>query len=260
MGSAPLILVVAGHDPSHGAGIDADREALAGEGAAILPVLTAHTDQDGRSFRRLGARPAADWLEEACAALEKRPAAIKFGVLPGRAHLRAAAELVAIARARLGAGLPIVIDPVLGSSTGGRFVDDEGVREYGAALLPLGVVWTPNLPEAAELRGCAAQPLAVDLAERLRWACAWVEAGAAGVVLKGGHGSEDPVMDLVVDRREGPYWHAHPRLPGAKLRGSGCRYASTLAVGLARQEGLVEAAGRASRRLAEALAASAGKR
>jgi hydroxymethylpyrimidine/phosphomethylpyrimidine kinase len=260
MGTAPLILVVAGHDSSGGAGLDADRAAIELAGCSILPVATAFTDQDAREFRSLGSRRVEDWWNEAQAALEKRPAAIKFGLLPGRAHLRAAAELVAHARAQLGSALPVVLDPVLRSSTGGRFVDDEGVQEYRAALLPLRLFWTPNLPEAAELMGGSLATLESDLEARWRWARAWLDEGAEGLVLKAGHGAEDPVMDLVLSRGEGLAWNSHPRVPGAKLRGSGCRYASTLAAGLVCRAdpigGLHQAAAHASRCLSEAISRS----
>ena len=264
MGTAPLILVVAGHDSSGGAGLDADRAAIEQAGCAILPVATALTDQDAREFRSLGARRVEDWWNEAQAALGNRPAAIKFGLLPGRAHLRAAAELVALARAQLGSALPVVLDPVLGSSTGGRFVDDEGVQEYRAALLPLRLFWTPNLPEAAELMGGSLAVLESELEARWRWAQGWMGEGAEGLVLKGGHGREDPVMDLVLSREEGLAWNSHPRVPGGKLRGSGCRYASRLAAALAlRQEpmgGLHVAAAHASRYLSEAISRSTALR
>lgn len=257
--SSPRILVIAGHDPSHGAGLDADGAAIEFAGAQMLPVTTALTDQDERSFRSVGARPVSEWFAEAVRALERAPAALKFGLLPGRAHLRAAAELVALARARLGSGLPVVIDPVLGSSSGGRFVDDEGVQEYRAALLPLGCIWTPNLPEASELSGTDLLRLETDLDARWRWARAWVGAGAAGVVLKAGHGREDPAMDLFFSELEGPFWSAHSRIAGGKLRGSGCRYASLLAAGLAMGGGLSEAASRASGCLAEWISHSVSK-
>lgn len=257
MNAPRTVLVIAGHDPSGGAGLDADREALADRGLTIWPVCTAATDQDAHSFRSLGARAVHSWREEALAALEHQPRALKFGLLPGRAHLRAAAELVQLARARWGTQLPVVVDPVLGSSTGGRFLDDEGIGAYLPSLLELGLVWTPNLPEAAQLGGLELERLTSSLEARVELAQAWIARGARGVLIKGGHGREDPVQDLVVAAGRAPAWNSHFRVPGGKLRGSGCRYASHLAAGLALGATLEEAAAEASKRVFAALRAQA---
>ncbi len=65
--------------------------------------------------------------------------------------------------------------------------------------------------------------------------------GARAVLLKGGHGLEDPVADLLLETGQVPRWLEHARVPGASIHGSGCRHASALAAALARGEGLAEA-------------------
>jgi hydroxymethylpyrimidine/phosphomethylpyrimidine kinase len=84
--------------------------------------------------------------------------------------------------------------------------------------------------------------------------------GAVGVVVKGGHGREDPVRDLVLEAGRPPRWHAHARVPGVDLHGSGCRYATALAARLAAGDELPAAADAAGRFLAGRLAAHAAAR
>jgi len=261
-GSDALVVVVAGHDPTGGAGVDADARAARSQGVAARCVVTARTRQDGRRVHALGARPVADWLSEARAALaadELPPrVALKAGLLPGAEHVRAFAELCAA----LPRPLPVVVDPVLAASGGERFLDADGVAALLAELVPRGVVLTPNLPEAAELCGRPPAELAAGFpgapdggGPRLAAARELVARGASAVVLKGGHGSEDPVRELVLERGREPVWLEHPRVPGASLHGSGCRFASALAAGLARGRPLAEAAARAGAHVAELLRA-----
>lgn len=247
-----VVLVVAGHDPTGGAGVDADREALARAGLPAACVVTAWTSQDGRRVRALGARPVASWLVEARARLAPAPLALKAGLLPGAAHVRAFAALVD-ELAAAGERPPVVVDPVLAASGGEPFLDAEGRVALLDELVARGVVLTPNLPEAAALAGRDEEELARSDEARVAAARALVDRGARAVVLKGGHAREDPARDLVLERDGAPLWLAHARVPGARLHGSGCRFASALCAGLARGRPLAEAAREAGEWLAERL-------
>jgi len=250
----PWVLVVAGHDPTGGAGVDADREAIAACGPGARAIVTARTRQDGRNVQAIGARAAADWLAEAVLELERAsqpPAALKFGMLPDAAAVHAAAELVRRVRAR-DARTWIVLDPVLRASGGEPLCADP--ESLARELLPLGLVWTPNLGEAEQLCGLDEGMLAGELEVRVRAARELCAAGARAVVLKGGHGSEDPVRELVLESGREPVWLTHPRLRGARLHGSGCRFASAVAAELAGGASLELAAARAGSWLADLLA------
>jgi hydroxymethylpyrimidine/phosphomethylpyrimidine kinase len=282
----PRILVVAGHDPSGGAGIDADRAALAGLALDAQFVVTAWTDQDDGALRALGARASGEWLAEARTVLAPRLSAIKFGLLPGADHVRAARELVRAARERAceahtpathertpptrererqheratprasearttganelalrpAALLPVIVDPVLGSSSGGRFLDADGIEALRSELCCAEIVLTPNLPEAAALACLPTRRIERSFAARVEAAQVLLGLGCSAVVLKGGHGSEDPVRDLVLVRDAEPVWLEHARVHGGKIRGSGCRFATRLAAGLALGRPLVDAA------------------
>jgi len=244
----PLLLLVGGHDPG-GAGIDADGAAAASFGDALewRSEITAWTRQDAGGLRELGARPAeawarpvAEWLLEARAA--RRVVVLKFGLLPTRAAIDAAARLVADHAATA------VVDPVLAPSAGGRFLQPEDVSHLRRELLSLSVVATPNVPELAELGGLACEELARDRQARAAAARSLVAAGCRAVVAKGGHGVEDPALDLVVERHAETALE-HPRILRAKVRGSGCRHATVLAGHLALGKDVPSAARAASAHL-----------
>ena len=238
------ILVIAGHDPTGGAGVDADREAIEAHGGEARTVLTALTDQDGTAVRSLGARDPGAWLAEARAELAGPGevfGAVKTGLLPGVAHVRALGRLLD----ELRPGTPIVVDPVLAASGGEPFLDDAGIETLLAEIVPRGVILTPNLPETALLTGVPMERLQATEA-RIEAGQGLLRLGAGLVVLKGGHGAEDPVLDLVLMPGEAPHVAKHPRIAGGSLHGSGCRFASTLATALARgvpAPDAVEAAG-----------------
>ena len=168
------------------------------------------------------------------------------GLLPGLEDLQAAAHLVREARARATRTLWVVADPVIASSSGTRFLDARAAQGYVRSLAPAGVVLTPNLAELAELTSSDLESLVRNPAARVTAARILIEAGAAGVVVKGGHGAEDPARDLVLDAGKKEVWLAHPRIPGGKVRGSGCRFATRMAANLALGTGLLRAARDAS--------------
>jgi len=247
------VLLVGGVDSSAGAGLDADREACAEVGVEGIEIPTAHTQQDARGVQAIDAVEPEAWLADALTQ-GAGVAALKFGLLPGIDHLAAAAALVRELR-RSEPHLPVVLDPVIAASSGRRFLDDEALAVLRDSLLPAGPIVTPNLGEAAQLTGQPLAPLTADPGTRVRAAGRLLELGARAALIKGGHGHEDPVRDLLLLPGRAPIWLEHPRVPG-RLRGTGCRFASALAGLLARGHDLEQAAlvaGRyVSRRICEA--------
>ncbi|MCP3918216.1 MAG: hydroxymethylpyrimidine/phosphomethylpyrimidine kinase [bacterium] len=237
----PRLLVAGGLDPSGGAGLDADRDALVDLAVDARFVATAHTDQDDGAVRAIGPVDVETWTQAA-----KHPFdAIKFGLLPGAAHVRAAAALATGVRT-------IVVDPVIAASSGGRFLDSAGVAALRDMLLAAGVIVTPNLDEAAELTGVPRADLE-DPDARVPIARELIAHGARAVVLKAGHGSERVVRDLVLEAGGDPHWlSARPRID-ATLRGTGCRFATALAAHIALGAPLVEAAEQAAGLVADRL-------
>ena len=249
------LLLIAGRDSSGGAGVDADLEVVREAGALAAIVVTAETRQGPRGLEALGAREPGSWMAEALAALEEVVDAIKIGLLPGAEHVLEAAEIVRRARAAEPA-IPVVVDPVLGPTLGGRFLEQDGIEALREVLLPTGCVLTPNLDEAAELTGRDPGALLEHHEERIAAARILLEWGAGGVVLKGGH-AEGELVDLVWEAGGEPEWLHLERFPGA-LRGTGCRHSTSLAIGLGQGMGLGSAAAAASELIGARMRAQGG--
>jgi hydroxymethylpyrimidine/phosphomethylpyrimidine kinase len=231
------VLVLAGHDPSGGAGIEADRATCAHFGVEATTVVTAWTEQDGARVSAVRPRPSAEWGSEARAALEPLPAALKTGLLSNAADVR---ELVALL-APLSRDLPVVVDPVLSASGGEPFLDADGLEWMRAELFRRGVILTPNLPELARLSGARLVALESSRAARVVAAESLLARGLAAVVVKGGHAPDADATDMLLRPGKPPVLVTHERFAGRRLHGSGCRFASALAANLALGRSLPEA-------------------
>jgi hydroxymethylpyrimidine/phosphomethylpyrimidine kinase len=230
--SIARVLIVGGNDSS-GAGIDADLAALRGLEVEPLTVVTAQTDQDAARVRSIGARDPDVWKAEAMELARGGVSAVKFGLLPGSEHVLAARQLLRELSARGVMGFPVVVDPVIRASSGGPFLDADAVEVLRRELAREGVILTPNIGEAAQLSGVSSEELVESPEARLAAAQSLLDSGARAVIVKGGHGAEDPVQDLIATREGRITWTSRPRVAGGSIRGSGCRFASRLAAGLA---------------------------
>jgi hydroxymethylpyrimidine/phosphomethylpyrimidine kinase len=221
--SVPTVLVFAGVDPSGGAGIAADILAIAAQGAHALPVITALTVQD--NDRVFGVEPVAPALlrRQAQALIEKIAIdAVKIGIPGSAANAAVIAQL--IAQLRLARpSLPVVLDPVLASGHGDVLNRDDAVLAL-ASLLALTTVIVPNGPEALALGGVAT----------LR------AQGCQHVLVTGGHGEDEVIVNRWFDSVCGEREWRWPRLPG-EFHGSGCTLASAIAARLALGQALPEA-------------------
>ncbi len=243
--ASPRVLLVGGVDSSGQAGLDADRDAVLAAECRGIEIASAMTDQDlfqVRSVeeRLLWNREAEDELRSAKD--EGDPvAALKFGLLPGVASIVEAARFVA--RSRHGAPeVPAVVDPVARSSGGYRFWSDREMVAVRDSLLVAGPILTPNLDELALLAWEDRDQVDSDEG-RLRAARRVLDFGVSSIVVTGGHASPDePARDLVLEPGEEPVWIERRREPGDGIRGSGCRFATGVACGLARGLSLPDAA------------------
>jgi hydroxymethylpyrimidine/phosphomethylpyrimidine kinase len=224
------VLVVAGLDPSGRAGLLADVSAIRNLGALPLAAASALTAQGAHTFAMdpVSPRMVSRQLE---ALLELGPVhAVKLGMIPSRASLRAVKDALRPLRA------PWVVDPVVRTSKG-ELLSRLTPRDF-RALAAQTVVLTPNAPEAAWLlgrrRGLARLDEAVSAAKRLQQ---W---GFGAVVLKGGHLRGPPTDIVAVEGGETVIeGQRAPRTP--EHRGTGCRFASSIAVFLAQGDPFVEA-------------------
>jgi hydroxymethylpyrimidine/phosphomethylpyrimidine kinase len=236
------VLVLAGLDPSGGAGLLADAEAIRETGAKPLCVPTALTVQTTNRAR--GFEPVArDYFVQATQALleEEEIAAIKIGMIGSPEIAAAIAELLADPRC---ASLPVVLDPVIASTSGAPLFRGS-IDDAHAAIRSLWTraIVTPNALEAALLLALRDPPR--DEAELGRAARTLLDQGAHAVVIKGGHALGDESIDLLIKRdalcanQLSEHRFAAPRLLArdskARIvkRGTGCRFASALAANLA---------------------------
>jgi hydroxymethylpyrimidine/phosphomethylpyrimidine kinase len=222
------VLVVAGVDSSGGAGIVRDLATAHELGAAVRVAVTAVTAQDDRGLQAVHHMPP-DVVAAQIAACGPI-GAIKIGMLG------TAATLTAVAGA-LPDQVPVVLDPVLSSSSGYRLLDPAGLQALVTRLLPRIDLLTPNLPELAAfgtLFGLPGDDEAAIVGALQR-------AGSPAVLVKGGH--DDAARDCE-DRlylREGDMLSFSSQRFPMSLRGTGCQLATGIAVQLARGDALADA-------------------
>jgi len=145
--------------------------------------------------------------------------------------------------------VPMVLDPVLASSSGAALLDAGGREALRENLVPRATLVTPNIREAAALLGT--EPATTE-EELLRQARAWLALGPAAVLIKGGHGSGSEAVDLLVSTGCSPRRLVASRTAKTQ-RGTGCALASGIAAGLAAGLELGDACARAKHHVLELL-------
>jgi hydroxymethylpyrimidine/phosphomethylpyrimidine kinase len=261
----PTALTIAGSDSSAGAGIQADLKTFAAFGVYGVSAITAVTAQNTAGVQSVSPLSADDVTAQIEAvAADIAIQATKIGMLA------TAAIVEAVAAAIEELDLPLVVlDPVLVSTSGEPLLDADGVQALRLELLPRARVVTPNIPEAEVLSGRV-----ITSSDDAREAARLIHAqGAAAVIIKGGHmaeggtkgrgqskgrgqraeGSMQEVIDLLFDGHTFHEFRA-PRVDVKRAHGTGCAYASAVAASLARGRALPDAAERAQRYVAGAIA------
>jgi hydroxymethylpyrimidine/phosphomethylpyrimidine kinase len=230
----PVVLTIAGFDPSSGSGITADIKTIAAHacyGVACISALTVQSTSGVRRVVPVSRDLVAETLKELASDVEI--AAVHIGMLGSGKVVRAVADFLAKEK------LPnVVLDPILKSSSGSNLVDAVGARLLIQKLLPLATVVTPNVDEASALTG-----LAVTNPEQMREAATKLHAmGAEAVVVTGGH--LDKAIDLLSFKsRRGIEQEIFKseRQRSNSTHGTGCAFATAMACHLAHGRGLPEA-------------------
>ena len=218
----PVVASIGTTHPWNIAGVGLDARVCAEYGVFHAVAVVAVSAQDASGLRGVHVVPS----EMVRAQLESLPggvSAYRVGALVSSETVRTVAAFL---RERAGS-VPVVVDPVLCASLGGRLQTDGGLlAALRDELLTLPVIVTPNAPEAAELLG-----MPVDTQDAQRAAArAFVARGAAAALVKGGHLAGDPA-DVLADR-DGVRLFSGSRLTGS-MRGSGCTLAAALSAELA---------------------------
>ena len=214
------MLVIAGTDPSGGAGLAADTRAIEAFGAHPCPVVTAVVAQNTRGVHSfLPVAPEFLRLQLEVLAEDITPRAIKIGMLPASQSIEVVARFL-----KAHPDIPVVLDTVFAPSSGPQFSDADTVHSVKKLLLPLCEIVTPNLPEAERLCGFAIN----DTETTQRAARKIHELGARLVLIKGGHATGAEASDLFFDGDTFTTLSA-PRVAGYEVRGTGCMLASAIA-------------------------------
>jgi hydroxymethylpyrimidine/phosphomethylpyrimidine kinase len=230
----PVVLTIAGFDPSSGAGVTADIKTIAAHGCYGVSCISALTVQSTSGVRRVepvNADLVSETLTELAADIEI--AAVHIGMLGSAKVVRAVADFLAKAK------LPnVVLDPILKSSSGADLVDASGARLLIERILPIATVVTPNVDEASALTG-----LAVTNLEQMRAAATQLHGmGAAAVAVTGGH-LEKAIDLLSFKGKQGIEQEVFKsdRQRSNSTHGTGCAFATAIACHLAQDRGLPEA-------------------
>ncbi|WP_418317634.1 bifunctional hydroxymethylpyrimidine kinase/phosphomethylpyrimidine kinase [Piscinibacter sakaiensis] len=232
MAAPPIVWSIAGTDSGGGAGLSADQRAADACSVHLCPVVAAVTAQHSLAVRRVEAMPV-DLIDAQLSALaeDMPPRVVKTGLLGGAEQVRLVARW--IDRLRQDGDVALVVDPVLGASSGGSFADAATLQAYRDELLPRASVLTPNRREARALLGHHGRD--DDAAELPLLAAALREAGAAAVCITGGDSADrdGDVLDWLASEHASG-WLASPRIATAHQHGTGCTFATSLAAALAR--------------------------
>jgi len=227
----PILLTIAGFDPSCGAGVAADLKTFAAHGCYGIAAITSVTVQNTQGVEAVHNTPAAELRAQLDTLVKDSTIdAVKIGMLGNRGNAVAVAEFLDANKFA-----QIVHDPVMRSSGGAELLDSGGIKFVAAELLKRSTVITPNVPEAETLTGLTIKDIAGMEAAARKLA----EMGARGVIVKGGH-MEKPI-DVLFDGNEITH------LVGDKgkeetLHGTGCTFAAALTAQLAAGRPLMEAA------------------
>ena len=226
----PILLTIAGFDPSCGAGVGADLKTFAAHGCYGIAAITSLTVQNTQGVETVHNTPASE-LREQLEILVKdcEIAAVKIGMLGNRGNAAVVAEFLDAHKFA-----HIVHDPVMKSSSGSELLDAAGIKFVASELLKRATVITPNLPEAEILTGLTIK----DVADMEASARKIAEMGAHAVIVKGGH--MEKAIDVLFDGTD-----MHP-LGGDKVKlenthGTGCTFASAITAQLAAGRSLLEA-------------------
>ncbi len=214
--NTPVILTFSGCDPSGGAGIQADIEAISSMGCHTAPIITALTVQDTQHVKSFKTVDTSLLIEQAQTVLEDLPvAAIKIGMTGHIAIVEAIHEVL-----KSHPEIPVVFDPVLAAGGGGTLATGAICDAIIELLCPLTHILTPN--------GIEARALAENEGTLFGCATALMEAGCHYVLITGGHENSKDVVNTLYGENRQLESYRWPRLP-FNYHGSGCTLSSAIA-------------------------------
>jgi hydroxymethylpyrimidine kinase/phosphomethylpyrimidine kinase len=244
--SRPVVLSIAGLDPSGGAGIVADIKTIAAFGCFPAAALTSITFQNTTGVFGAEHQSAATLRAQVEPIVQDvTVAAAKTGMLP-------TAEIVAeVARLFAEGNLPApVVDPVVVATSGDVLIDDEAFEIFKTKLFPLARVVTPNIPEAEKLAG-----FSITTEDDMRRAAQAIQLlGPRAVLVKGGHRSVNgQALDILLDENEIFTEFQTEYIEVGEIHGSGCTLSAAIAAGLAKELTLEQAVAAAKKYVTDSI-------
>ena len=231
------VLVIAGSDPSGGAGIQADLKTLTSLGVYGMTAITALTEQNTRGVSGIFEIPLDFVVRQIdCCLTDIGANAIKIGMMHNVELINGVYEALKHNEIIGNEKIKIVLDPVMVAKGGHRLLEEDAVNSLKNFIKNTNPVLTPNIPEAEILTGIKINNL-VDMktaGEKL------IDLGANFVVLKGGH-MNTPIMSDFLIGEEVLDQIETKKIETNHTHGTGCTMASALAAGLAKSYEIKEA-------------------
>ena len=225
------ILSIAGSDPSAGAGIQNDIKTFSALGTHGLTVITSITSQNTTKFTKIepvSAKMIKSQLDSVFSDFEI--SAIKIGMVYNSSIIKAIHSKLNKTK------IPIILDPVIKSTTGGKLIENSALTNYKKLLVPLSYAITPNVFEAEKISGVSIK----NKQDLLNCAQKIIAIGAKNVVITGNSFETGKISDFVLDSKK------HYIVSGKKLshvnHGSGCNYSASLTVAIAKGKNIHNAA------------------
>ena len=247
MNTPPIILSIAGSDPSGGAGIQADIKAISSLGGYAATAITAITVQNTRGVAKVNYLPPVVVTEQIKAVFNDLDvAAVKIG-MTGQYDIVKAISYALFKRK----DIPVVLDPVMVATVGRKLAENKAIEALRLFLLPQCKVATPNLLEASVLLGKE-----VRTTDDMKQAAIalWQQYHCA-FLLKGGHLEGDEMVDVLFDGQF--HYFSGPRIETKNLHGTGCTLSSAIATYVGKGYELVEAIAQAKEYMNQVIAAGA---
>ena len=245
--SYPIVLTIAGSDSSGGAGIQADLKtfsALGVYGASAITAITAQNTQGVHSQCALNPQMVYDQIIAVVDDLH--PSFVKIGMLSN------VDIVLAVAEALGKYSLPIILDPVMVSSSGHRLLSVEAQEIVKKKLLPLSILVTPNIPE---MKAITHMPLSTN-EEKENAALYLMNYGAKAILLKGGHEESDVKADILFSNTANGIKTSiftSETIVTSNIHGTGCTLSSAITAFMARGFCLEEAVTEAKKYITKAI-------
>ena len=220
------VLSIGGSDPSSGAGIQSDIKTFENHGVYGFTVITAITSQNTKKISKIlpiSSKIIKSQLESVLSDFQID--SIKIGMMYDSSIIKAVHVMIKNQKC------PIVVDPIIESTTKTILLKKSAITDYRKMIIPLATIITPNKRESKILSGCSKVD---DAARRLQ------ELGARNVIITGYRESERVIEDFVMES------NSNYILKGKKIKminhGSGCNYSASITASLARKKSIHEAA------------------